>query len=202
MPIYEFECPVHGRFERIVPLSLFNVAKDGSVCKIRTGCYEKCEKVWSIPANIQIAPATKVFINSSTGESFVASTIYDKAPVGYVERELKGPIERSKFENEENAKVHIQDEIDTFRMDARRSAHQKERHDGLKAKMNALQTETYEHDDGRVEEVKHFLEPKTKHMIKEAMERSNKRRVPKKETIRKLAINHQNSSNLIDTIIK
>ena len=43
MPIFEFECPVHGKFERIT-LEKY----DTQLCP---QCGEECEKVdWSIPA--------------------------------------------------------------------------------------------------------------------------------------------------------
>lgn len=196
MPIYEFECPIHGRFEQILNKNLSEIQcgfrGEG---ENRIYCYKICEKVWSLPGNIQIALPTRVFINPRTNQAQVAISQYDKPPVGYIEKELKDPIQRSKFEREDNARVHIQDEVDTYKMDMRRQAHQKLRHDEITAKMNSLQTEVHP-DTG--EQIKHFLEPKTKSMLKDAMQHSSKKRVPKKETVRKLAVNHYNSSNLAD----
>lgn len=207
MPIYEFECPIHGIFERLFPLRLYKEICNGILCEYPISefgkgiikedlyCGETAEKIWSLPGNIQIAPPTRVFISPKTNQAQVAISQYDKPPVGYIEKELKDPIQRSKFEKEDNARVHIQDEVDTYKMDQRRQSHQKLRHDELKSKMNSLQTEVHP-DTG--EKIKHFLEPQTKFMLKKAMEHSNKKRVPKKETVRKLAVNHYNSSNLAD----
>lgn len=195
MPIYEFECPVHGRFEMLFHLFEYDIVKDGLPCALDFDCNETAEKIWSLPGNIQIAPPTRVFINTTTNQAQVAVSKYDKPPAGYIEKELKDPIQRSKFEKEDNARVHIQDEVDTYNMDQRRQSHQKLRHDELKSKINSLQTEVHP-DTG--EQIKHFLEPKTKSMLKDAMQHSSKKRVPKKETVRKLAVNHYNSSNLVD----
>lgn len=209
MPIYEFVCPIHGKFERIFPLSQYKEIVNGTLCKAivsthkdwkrLTGSYLLCgeiaEKIPSIPGNIQLAPASRIFFNTKTGESYTAAS-NEKVPYGCIEKELKGPLERSKYEKRMERYNAAKDEVDTLNAQFRRDQHQKQRHDNLKANMNALQTEIHP-DTG--EKIQHYLEPKHKKMLKDAMERSKKRVIPKKVTEGRFAINHTDRSNLVDT---
>lgn len=60
-------------------------------------------RIWSRPANIQLGKPTIVFINPQTGVAQVATSEHDSPPPGFIKQELKGPIERSKFEQTQNA---------------------------------------------------------------------------------------------------
>lgn len=204
MPIYEFECPVHGRFARIIPLSLYERTKEGIACESSlvdntvAFCSLRAKKLVSRPANIQLAPSTKVFINPRTGESQIAVSSSDRAPYGFIEKELKGPVERSKFEKEDTAIQNAINEYDQFRMETRTDATRKARHDDLKARMNAKQVEVVEMPDGKIERVEHHLEPIHKKLLGEAMTRTGTKRIPKKTTERMFAVNHTDHSNLQD----
>lgn len=213
MPIYEYSCLKTGEVKEVIlPLSEYDrryiicpihfpILLDGDpefALKLSIGKVHDAKKIWSLTGDIQIAPSSRVFVNPMTGESQIAVTKYDQAPQGFKEIELKGPIERSKFEKHDTEVQNVINEFDQMRMDDRRQHHQKMRHDDINAKMNSLQTETYEHEDGRIEEVKHFLEPIHKKMLKESMKHSRGKRVPKKITERRFAVNHMSASNLQD----
>lgn len=194
MPIYEYRCTQTGEVtEMIMSLSEWDKRLIG--CPIHNGTSHTAEKISSIPGNIQIASPTRIFVNPKTGEAQVATSNYEKPPHGYIDKELKGPYERSKFEKEERQRNHVIDEIDTYRMQQRREAHRKERHDHLRATMNATQVDMDEHGN----EVRYHLEEKDKHMLGRAMQDSAKRRnVPDKRTENYLAVNHTDASNLQD----
>ena len=189
MPLYEFECSVHGRFEQYFPLSEFDNIKDGIIC-VKTEdiknddiCGRNAEKVWSQVNYPSHGKPTVVFKNPKTGETEVALYEHQKAPNGFIREELKTPYERSKFEKEETQKQAIEDE---YRTEERRFAvdHvRKQRHDDLKAKMSSI---TSKADNPTVAE----------DLLKKAMERTKNKKVPAKRTSVKLDVNHIDGSNL------
>lgn len=182
MPIYEFECKIHGKFEVLLALNLLDSVKMGYTCPI-IKCIELCERIWSAPANIQIGKPTRVFQNPSNGKTIVASSDYDKPPFGYIETQLKGPVERSKFEKEEQRKLDITNEIVTRQLEDTRLATKKNRHDDIKANMSRLAAES---DNPSGAEA----------FIKSAMNRKKKSKHGARKSEVKLAVNHNNANNL------
>lgn len=194
MPIYEYECPIHGKIEKCLPLSYSNV-KD-IPCTKDIDCEERAERIWSLPGNIQIGSPTKMFVNNKTGEVYSPSTKFDKPPKGYHEIELKTPIERSKFEREQQRKADAENQLTSHVLDSMKSEARKKRHDDLKSRMNAIQKETVINREGKEETLEFSLDHKDKQLLSKAMERSKKKPRKEKKTEVKLAINHYNPSNM------
>lgn len=183
MPIYEFECPVHGKFERILSIREF-VELDDSYYRCKNfDCGHKCEKIWSLPVYPSHAAPTIIFKNKQTGETEVALYKNQETPHGFVKEELKTPYERSKFEKEETAKQRIEDEYKTeerrFNVDYVR----KQRHADIEAKMDVITKDADNPSAARA-------------LLKEAMKRTRNKKVPDKRTDMKLAVNHFDKSNL------
>lgn len=182
MPIYEFECDKGHRTEGLY-ISLFT--KKEMVCQFLINnipCGRKAEKVWSAPANIQIGKPTRVFENKHTGETMVASSDYDQPPKGCTIRELKGPIERSKFEHEEQIKLNMTNAIVTAQIEEQRAATKKNRHDDINSNLSKLASDS---DNPSGAEA----------MIKSAMKRNRPKKNPRRSEVH-LAVNHSNASNL------
>lgn len=183
MPIYEFECPIHGRFELIVSLQRYDMVRDGSECAIDAACLKRCEKVPSLPVYPSHGKPTIVFRNNKTGEVEVATYEHQQAPDGFIKEELKTPLERSRFEKEQTQNQRIEDE---YKTEERRYAvdfARKKRHDDLNAKMSSI---TSKADNPAAAES----------LLKAAMERTRKKKVPEKRSEMRLDVNHQNKSNL------
>ncbi len=182
MPIYEFECPIHGVFERILSLE-FSDAKH-IVCMHEDSkegfCLRNAEKVWSASVVSFGAKPTIVFKNPKTGEMEVATHENQQAPYGYVKEELRGPIERTKFEKEASQRRYVEDELTTEKLKQGRDKTRKNLHDDLNARMNTFDSNT-------------------QNMIKMSMRHARKRheRIKPKRTNIMLEVNHKDSSNLI-----
>lgn len=197
MPIYEFECPIHGRFEIILPLTKSNskFAFCGFPNKDEQGfaCGIKAERIWSLPGNIQIAKPTRMFVNNKDGSVFSPIKESDKPPKGYHEIELKGPAERSKFEKEQQHRIDGQNQLTSHILDSMKSEARKNRHDNLKSRMNAIQREV---DPNTGKEIEFTLDHKDKALIEKAMNRSKKKPMKEKKSNVMLAVNHDDRSNL------
>src|SRR5574338_370596 len=126
MPIYEFECPIHGKFERVFSLREFDTIKSGVICNqyidTKQDCFVageeyRCMKIatleWSLPVYPSHGKPTIVFRNKQTGEAEVALYEHQQVPAGFVKEELKTPYERSKFEKEQQAQQNLEDEYKT-----------------------------------------------------------------------------------------
>lgn len=181
MPIYEFECPDGHRFEKI--MSLENGIQNG---KWQCGSYEGgvfcgkwAERIWSIPANINLAKPTIIFRNPKTNEVEVATHDNDQPRKGFVREELKNPIERSKFEKEQSQQRYVEDEIVSEAISLERSQTDKNRHADINARMGSYDSQTQQ-------------------LLKSAMKRSaeKKKRTPRKQTNIRLDVNHIDQSNL------
>lgn len=198
LPIYQYKCVLSEEIiELILPLSDSDrrrvvcpihypsqfTSERKNIIEINYSLYHDAEKVWSAPANIQIGKPTRVFQNPSNGKTIVASSDYDKPPYGYIETKLSGPIERSRFEKEQQAKLDITNEIVTHQLETTREATKKNRHDDIRANMSKLAAES---DNPSGAEA----------FIKAAMNRKKKpKHGPRKSEV-KLAINHNNSNNM------
>lgn len=185
MPIYEFQC-VKGHITETIVLS--NYLSNHILCPDMSNdmrCGLPAERIWSAPANIQIGKPTRVFQNPANGKTIVASSDYDKPPYGYIETQLSGPIERSRFEKEEQRKLDITNEIVTRQLENTRLATKKNRHDDLKANMSRLAAES---DNPSGAEA----------FIKSAMNRKKKPKHGARKSEVKLAVNHNNANNMSD----
>lgn len=184
MPIYEFECTKHGRFELIFSLREFDAIKDGVSCALNKDCKLLAEKAWSLPVYPSHGKPTIIFKNKKTGETEVALYENQETPHGFVKEELRTPYERSKFEKEQQAQQNLEDEYKTeerrFNVDYVR----KQRHDDINAKLDTI-TKDAENPTA------------AKALLKEAMKRSRNKKVPRKRTDIKLDINHIDKSNLV-----
>lgn len=76
-----------------------------------TLCGKEAYKIWSQPANVQLGKPSIVFVNPQTGAAQIATSNYDSPPPGFVKQELKGPIERSRFEQVQGAIASHEDDI-------------------------------------------------------------------------------------------
>jgi hypothetical protein len=109
MPIYDYECPIHGQFWKIQSKE-FGAVKY-SICCPEDDCNAVCDKLPPLTANLQLGKPTIVFTNPQTGLSQIATSEHEQPPAGFVKKELKGPIERSKFEQQENSKASFEDAV-------------------------------------------------------------------------------------------
>lgn len=174
MPIYEFECPKGHKFE-IVRTVAFDFG-----ATFKCICGEIGERIWSLPANINIGKPTIIFRNSKNPNDVqVATSSTDKAPIGFLIEELHGPIERSKFERERQKILDVENEIITESVRLRDNETRKNRHAEINANMSNLP------DDG------------TRELMKFAMQRTRKKKERTKKSAVRLDINHIDSSNLI-----
>lgn len=199
MPIYEFECPIHGRFERILSLQYCGLSNRGSVCMLQEGCFEHCEKVWALPGNknLQCGKPTVVFRNPRTGECEVATSDNQQAPNGYIRQELRGPLERTKFEKEMSLRKYVEDELTTEKLKRGREETAKNIHDDIKARMNSNTNKVYNPETKQEENVS--WDAQTKDLLKRSMNHTRKKhaRIKPKRTNVMLAVNHIDNSNLV-----
>lgn len=204
MPIFEFECTIHGRFEKILS---FEDSEKIICCEkivfrrtlgsgLNRKCYEPCQKVWSLPVVKFAAPPTIIFKNPRTGELQVATHANDQPPKGFVREELRGPIERSKFEKEASQRKYVEDELLSEHLKQGREQTTKNIHDDIKARMNAVTNKVYNPETKQDENVE--WDETTKAMLKKSMAHSRKKheRIKSKRTNVRLDVNHLDSSNL------
>lgn len=184
MPIYEFECPIHGVFEYILPLSKLDEINKGCACpevvlNSEFGrCGELSERIWSIPIVRFEGKPTIIFRNAQNPTQVqVATHENDTPPEGYIEEELRGPIERTKFENEQNKIKDVENQMITESIRLRKDQERKARHADQDATMS-------NHDTG------------TQELLKFVRERNRKKEPPAKKSQVRLDINHLDSSNL------
>lgn len=188
MPIYEFECK-NGHITETIVLSKYLsnhilcpfIEQESEAGVIRCGL--PAEKIFSLPANPQTAPSTVIFRNKQTGEVRTAIARNQPNPVGFEREELKGPIERTRFEQEMQRKHNVENELVTERNFAVKAQTRKNRQADTRARL----TEIADKSENPL-----F----TRDLVKLAQERSNKKELPHKKTEFHLAINHQNSNNL------
>ena len=143
MPIYEFQCPMDNHvFEKIMPLNLSEVKK------VRCDAHSMCwaEKIYSLSLTKFEAAPTIIFVNPRTGEKEVAVSSTQQPPAGYVRHELRGPIERSKFEKEETQRKYVEDELTTEYLKHGREQTAKNLHDDINARMNAVTNKVFNPD--------------------------------------------------------
>lgn len=196
MPIYEFECPIHGRFEKILSLSdadIPSVFCEHSTAANRIKCGMSSVRCWSLPARTDLGAPTRVFINNRTGEMFTPISKYDQAPRGYHEEQLKDSIQRSKFEKEYQRKLDATNEVVTHELESQKAAITKRRHDDINARMNAVQRET---DPVTEKEVEYTLDHRDKEVLKKAMNRTKKKKFRPRTSDFKFAVNHNDRNNL------
>jgi hypothetical protein len=219
MPIYEYQCvknPEHI-FEKFYKLEdsdrkyvqcsiCFSIkCKEHGVenptdanISLRSMIYVRtplAERIWSIPGNISIGKPTRVFIDQRTGQTFTPTSEYEKAPRGCREIELKNPIERSKFEHEQQTITDAKNEVISHSLNSMREEATRKRHDDLKARMNTIQRDI---DPISGEEVRYSLDEKSKDLLKKSMNRSNQKKEKIKKSDVMLAINHTDRSNLTE----
>lgn len=196
MPIYEFECSEGHKIEKIFNISECPDKIPCEDCSMFGGSMEFMEKVWSVPGNIQIGQPTKMFINTRTGEPFAPMSRYDKPPSGYKEIELRNPIERAKFEKEQQRRTDASNQFTSHMLDSLKSEARKNRHDNLNSRMNAIQREEFVDKDGKTQVQEFTLDHKDKELVKKAMERSKKRSRREKKSNVMIAANHYDKNNL------
>lgn len=200
MPIYQYQCKITGEIKEEI-LSLSNANLQEIICPIHCRAFVEetkdsfktnvklahplhyAERIWSLPAYPSHGKPTVIFKNNKTGETEVALYENQQAPHGFVKEELKTPHERSRFEKEQNQKQYVEDEYKTeerrFAVDYTR----KQRHDDLKSKMSTI---TSKADNPAAAEA----------LLNAAMMRNRNKKVSRKQTDIKLAVNHVDQSNL------
>lgn len=177
MPIYEFECPVHGRFEKILPIAEGNNIQ---ICNLLI-CSLVVEKVWSLPATVQIAKPTKFLRNPKTGEIKLLNREKESfnPPNGFIVEEAKGQFERLKLEKVLSKRQDEENQIVTERHRQIKSESTKNRQAENEANMS-------KYDYG------------TQQLLKSAMRRSRKKELPAKKSEFKFDVSHTNASNMKD----
>jgi putative FmdB family regulatory protein len=189
MPIYEYECPTHGKFERLRPI---HVDSSKALC-YDDGCMNDCEKVFSQFSTLSNSKSTVYFENPQTHEVRLAASDYDSNPVGFEKKEAKGLGGRLKLEKD----LQKQDsEIQKGRYYSQvmtKNILTNKRHDNIKANFNTVhkiidedtgqQTGTYTYDD------------QTKDLMKQAMNRSKKTEPRFKQRDMIFDVNHKDKSN-------
>ncbi len=195
MPIYEFECPVHGIFEKMLPIK--EADTKNARCNVPVSMPLRCgllsERVWSLTGNINIGKPTRVFIDQRTGNAFTPANEYEKAPRGCREIELRNPVERSQFEKEQQRMVDAKNEVTSHALNAMKDEATKKRHDDLKSRMNAVQKDI---DPITGKEIRYTLDEKSKDLLKKSMNRSRDKKERTKKSDVMLAINHTDKGNL------
>lgn len=196
MPIYEFKCEAEhitegiytnlSSIREIVCQVIIEVPSITGDTNLRTyiPCGRKAEKIFSIPANPQIAPSTVIYRDLKTGKVETAHSRNQANPKGMVKEELKGPFERSKFEREQQRLHNVENEMVTQRNFAIKDQARKNRHSDINSRMNTVEVNSNENPQ------------LTKDLLKMAMDRSNKKELPHKKTEFHLAVNHQDRNNL------
>lgn len=192
MPIYEFKCK-NGHISEI----LFSIKEcPRTIGCLNRFCEERAEKIPSIPSPPYCAKPTTIFVNKVTGERQVAVSHYDTPPKGFVKEELKGTRERTKFEIEETQKANVVAQFETQRIKEKSNQLRKARQDGIIANMYAKQVDIHP-DTG--EKIEYHIDHNTEQLLKKAMKRNaEKDRIPTKVVEKRLAVNHIDSSNLVD----
>lgn len=175
MPIYEYECHIHGKFDKLFPISYADVKS--IPCMEDINCEERCERIWSAPAINIVTPATKYFRNPKTGEVRTASSSNEQAPRGYITEEARNLNERLKLEKRLNFDQSIENEIKSDRLNEAQERSRKARHEELRSQMGDMD------NDSRL-------------LVKAAMERTNKKKIKRKKSEVRIAINGMNSSNI------
>lgn len=143
------------------------------------------DKVWSLPANIQIGAPTIAFVNPKTGVAQIATSRYDQPPPGYIKQEIKGSIERTKFEN-------LQSEIHAREDDIYNENIRQKREDARRNLIDDIKANTSSDADKSDNSIA------TKQLMNKAIEHiRNKPAVPKKrKTEFRFDVNHKDKSNL------
>lgn len=175
MPLYEFQCSVGHKIEK-----LFSIKN----CPRKIGC-DACfpipnnmDKIYSIPATVQIGKPTAYFKNPLTGE--IRTLVRDKdkfnPPKGFIVEEARGQFERLKLEKQLSNNQQAENEIVTEQRRQMKSATMKNRHDDVKANLGK-----YDHG--------------TQELLKASMERSKRKEIRAKKNDVVMDINHTNASN-------
>lgn len=189
MPLYEYKCLKTGELAEVyLPLRDYN--KRFIYCPLHTNKnnngeeinWHDAEKVWSLPANIQSGKPTIAFINPKTGEARVAINQYEKPPKGFAKEELKGPIERSRFEQTQNAINAEKDNEYNTKQEVEREIVRTMQHDQVKAEASSIAAQS---NNPHV----------TEQLLKDYLKRS-KKQLKKRKTEFRLDVNHLDKSNL------
>lgn len=189
MPIYEYECPIHGKFERLRPI---HVDSKTALCS-DDGCVLDCEKIYSPFNTLSDSKSTVYFQNKQTGEVRLAASDFDTNPIGFEKKEAKGLGGRLKLEKDLQKQDTEKQKGQHYSEVLTKNILTKKRHDNIRANFNTVhqiidektgkQTGTYTYDEG------------TKALMKKAMERSNKS-VPRfREKQMMFDVNHKDKSN-------
>jgi hypothetical protein len=199
MPIYEYECEKTGEVFELIWKSWKGYALQQKVaCQLHNDIHA-AEKIWSLPGNknLQCAEPTIVFKNPRTGEMQVATHKNDQPPIGFEKVELRGPIERSRFEKEASERKHVEDELTTEKLKQGREQTAKNIHDDIKARMNSQTNKIYNPETKQEENV--TWDERTKGLMKLSMQHTRKKheKIKPKRTNVRLEINHTDSSNLV-----
>jgi hypothetical protein len=186
MPIYELECAKCGVVEEVYYSSYKTYQEDAEATidhsQFGASCGGYMTMIWSLPANLQIGKPTIVFKDPKTGDAIVAVHPHQPTPEGYIKEEIKGSIERSKFEIQQNKLHHEKDEIYNLTAQMQRDEVRKANHDQVKAELNAIADSS----DNPLA---------TKELMKAALNRPA-RELKKRKTEFKLDVNHLDKSNL------
>lgn len=140
-------------------------------------------KIWSKPANISLGEPSIVYKNPETGETQIAVNKNEPPPRGFEKIELRNPIERSKFEKEENEKYSARNRQLVAEREFNSEQMKKNRRDDVKAKLSDIAA--------------HSENPNvTENLMRASMNRKNKKRKVETETNFRFAVNHSDSTNL------
>lgn len=188
MPIYEYQCRREHITELILPVGQaleYITCHKKVILKAEGGnnfsidCGAKAERIWSLPATVQIGKPTHYFRNPRTGE--IRTLVQDKdkfnPPKGFVVEEARGQFERLKLEKTLSQNQQAENEIVTEQRRQMKSATMKNRHDDVRANLGK-----YDHG--------------TQELLKASMERSKKKEIRAKKNEVVMTVNHTNKNNM------
>lgn len=183
MPIYQYECPIHGIFEEILPISKCDLKQIQCGFKNNVYCYKIAEKIWSLTTYPSHGAPTVIYKNPRTGEIRTAILKNQQTPAGYERIELKTPFERTKAEKEMQETANAENEYVTERNRYLKEETQKNRHNDLKARMGTI-TKDSDNPSAAAD------------LLKAGMTRNRKKKLPPKKTEFHFAVNHNDRGNL------
>lgn len=139
MPLFEYKCEVTEEiFELLLPISEYK--NEVITCSIHNNQH-KAEKIWSIPGNIQIGEPTRYAVDKQ-GRIHLLHHKYDMPDADCEIKELKGPMERSRFEGEQMSLQKAASRTEAYMRESRDNEEIKLRHDDIKSKLNSYDNET------------------------------------------------------------
>jgi hypothetical protein len=194
MPIYEYECPIHGIFERILPVSMREYS---STCRLNEECLEDCKKLVSLPANTKTPEDSKsnfTYYENKKGQIEFTGTPNQWHPEGFVRKTARNLYERLAIEKRIRKQDNERLEQQREKRDIQRHYSTAERHSELRQRLREGQMLITNPETGNKENV--VLDERSRTIMKKGMEYTNKKKVKRIDSEFHFSTNHDNKSNV------